>query len=289
MHSRVEPVLPDAAFQRLSQASSFMFDVDRTLADPHDALREEIVSELVKLRAPAGVATARTLSELEDSLPAGRGLTDIFRGDLLLEDGGVVVKGGQERGSPLRLEALVSQDELGAITEFIEFLRHEFVDLKREDGFGMFRGLPEPLVKFPPFHDFLTSITIWEKGPVGDPTFALAYQWLSARIRERGLTDTLALTEVGDGTLRVTVPMVNKGWGLERLAERGRLDLSRVAYFGDGANDIPAAAIVKAHGGLVLSVGASTPALVSLADYRTHGEGPDSVMKVLRRLDRMTR
>lgn len=287
MHSRVEPVLPETAFQKLSQASSFMFDVDRTLADPHATIREEILSELAKLRVPAGVATARTLSELEDSLPAERALTDIFRGDLLLEDGGVVVKGGQERGSPLRLEALVSQDALGAITELSEFLRHEFVDLKREDGFGMFRGLPEPLVKFPPFHDFLTSITVWEKGPVGDPTFALAYQWLAARMRERGLTDVLALTEVGDGTLRVTVPIANKGWGLERLAERGRLDLSRVAYFGDGANDIPAAAVVKAHGGLVISVGASTPALVSLADYRTHGEGPDSVMKVLRRLHRI--
>lgn len=88
-------------------------------------------------------------------------------------------------------------------------------------------------------------------------------------------------------TLRVTVPAVNKGWGLEQLALRKRLDLLRIAYFGDGANDIPAAAAVKASGGLVIAVGASTPALVSLADYVTNSEGPESGAKVLRRLNRM--
>ena len=289
MRSSLDNVLPDVAFRRLSVASAFIFDVDRTLADPHERMEEGILSELARLRVPAGVATARTLSELEESLPSGTDLFDHLRGDLLLEDGGVIVRGGQPKGSSVEIQSLVSRSELAAIGELREVLRREFVSLSRDDGFGMFKDLPAPLVKFPPVNDFLTSITLWEKGPVGDPTFALAYHFVATRMREHNLDQVLTLTEVGDGTLRVTAPATNKGSGLERLSRMGRIDLSRIAYFGDGANDIPAAVTVKAHGGVVISVGSSTPALVSLADYVTTGDGPRSVAAVLRRLNRVNR
>jgi hydroxymethylpyrimidine pyrophosphatase-like HAD family hydrolase len=266
-----------------------MFDVDRTLAEPHGSISDDLVSELGKLHAPAGVATARTLTELEESLPPGKRIFDIFKGDLLLEDGGVVVPRGQSGKENITLNALVSQVELGAISTFREVLKGAFVDLNREDGFGNFRGLPQPLVKFPPFNDFLTSITVWEKGPVGDSSFALAYQWVAERLKESNLDSVLALTEVGDGTLRITKPNANKGWGLQQLAERRGLDLSKVAYFGDGANDIPAALTVREKGGLVIAVGRATPRLVALADYTTDGEGPDAVLNVLTRLNRITR
>ena len=72
MRSTLDNVLPDVAFRRLSVASAFIFDVDRTLADPHERMEEGILSELARLRVPAGVATARTLSELEESLPSGK-------------------------------------------------------------------------------------------------------------------------------------------------------------------------------------------------------------------------
>ncbi|MEY4669709.1 MAG: hypothetical protein RL518_2408 [Pseudomonadota bacterium] len=287
MQPQVANVLPDAAFQRLSGVSAFMFDVDRTLAEPHGAISADIAAELGKLRAPAGVATARTLSELEESLPPGKNIFDIFKGDLLLEDGGVLVPSGQSVKEPVQLEVLVSKAELRAISEFRELLIEAFVDLKREDRFGVFRGLPQPLVQFPPVNDFLTSITVWEKGPVGDPTFPLAYQWVAARMKERNLDRVLTLTEVGDGTLRITTPNANKGWGLEQLAQRRGLALSRIAYVGDGANDIPAALTVRESGGLVIAVGRATPNLVALADYTTSGEGPDAVLHVLRRVNRM--
>jgi hypothetical protein len=289
MLNRLENVLPDVVCRRLSSVSSIVFDVDRTLAEPHGPMSESILSELVNLRVPAGVATARTLAELEHCLPGGSGVFDIFRGDLLLEDGSVLVRGGQSSEVPVQVEALVAKSELESITELRTSLRDEFVDLNRADGFGMFKGLPEPLIKFPPFNDFLTSITIWEKGDVGEPTFALAYSWVRERLRERGLESALSLTEVGDGTLRVTVPGVNKGWGLKQLADRRGLDLSKLAYFGDGANDIPAALTVKQYGGLVFCVGSSTPALAAIADYVTNGEGPESVEKVLQRLNRLSR
>ncbi len=45
MHSSLDNVLPDVAFRRLSVASAFIFDVDRTLADPHERMEEGILSE----------------------------------------------------------------------------------------------------------------------------------------------------------------------------------------------------------------------------------------------------
>jgi len=248
----------------------------------------DMVTELQKLRVPAGVATARTLSELEESLPSGKVLGDVFKGDLLLEDGGVLVPSGQTRGDSMQVEALVNHSALEAVSVFRKFLEQSFVDLGRSDGFGRLSGLSEPLVKFPPNPDFLTSITLWEKGPVGDSSFAFAYDWCRERLRRQGLDLVLALTEVGDGTLRITVPGMNKGAGLEQLVRRRRLDLARTAYFGDGANDVPAATVVKDHGGIVVSVGSSTPALMALADHVTRGEGPDVVAKILRRLNRST-
>lgn len=288
MFSRIETVIPEAAFSRLLTSSAFIFDVDRTLAEPHKEIEPEMVRELEKLRVPAGVATARTLSELEESLPQGKDLRQVFRGDILLEDGGALVRGGQPLEKPLRVEALVSASELGAITLFRELLVREFRDLGRADGFGRLGDVVNPLVKFPPYRDFLTSITLWEKGPVGDPAFARVYRWCSERLVELSLQDTLTLTEVGDGTLRVTVPGVHKGSGIEELARRKRLDIPCMAYFGDGHNDVSAAATVKAHGGIVIAVGSSTPALVSLADYVTRGEGPGAVFRILERLNRAT-
>lgn len=288
MLSRIDSVLPESAFSRLSQSSAFVFDIDRTLAEPHKEIGLGIIRELERLRTPAGVATARTLSELEESLPRGKKLQEVFRGDLLLEDGGVLVPANQPVNAPLRVEALVSPSELGAITIFRELLVREFHDLGRADGFGCLGDVREPLVKFPPYQDFLASITVWEKGPVGDPAFAHVYRWCAERLVELSLQDTLALTEVGDGTLRITVPGVHKGWGLEELARRKKMDMSRVAYFGDGHNDVPAAATVKAHGGIVIAVGSSTPTLVSLADYVTRGEGPAAVGEILQRLNHAT-
>lgn len=55
MRSSLDNVLPDVAFRRLSVASAFIFDVDRTLADPHERMDEGILSELARLRVPAGV------------------------------------------------------------------------------------------------------------------------------------------------------------------------------------------------------------------------------------------
>jgi haloacid dehalogenase-like hydrolase len=287
--SRIETVIPEAAFSRLSSASAFIFDVDRTLAEPHKEIGPDIVRELEMLRVPAGVATARTLSELEESLPQGKSLQHVFRGDILLEDGGVLVPCQQPLDTPLRVEALVSVSELGAIAAFRELLVREFHDLGRADGFGRLGDVSEPLVKFPPYRDFLTSITLWEKGPVGDPAFARVYRWCAERLVDLSLQDTLTLTEVGDGTLRVTVPGVHKGSGIEELARRKRLDVGHMAYFGDGHNDVSAAATVKAHGGIVVAVGSSTPALVSLADYVTREEGPGAVHKILERLNRASR
>jgi|GEM_PF-5046807 len=45
MRSSLDNVLPDVAFRRLSVASAFIFDVDRTLADPHERMEEGILSE----------------------------------------------------------------------------------------------------------------------------------------------------------------------------------------------------------------------------------------------------
>ena len=289
MRSPLHNILPDAAFRRLSEASALVFDVDRTLADPHEKMSEEMVRELGQLSVPVGVATARTLAELEASLPNEITCADIFTGDLLLEDGGVLVSRGRSGGAALHVEALVTAEELRAVALFTGVLREAFVDLNRDDGYGRFGDLREPLVRFPPFSDLLTSITIWEKGPVGDPVFTQAYCWVQERLKEHGLDELLALTEVGDGTLRVTAPRTNKGWGLQELARRGRLNLSGVAYFGDGFNDVPAAVVVKEHGGMVIAVGSSSPALLSLADFVTTGEGPESVAKILRRLNRIVR
>jgi hypothetical protein len=51
----------------------------------------QIVEAIAKLRMPAGVASARSLSELQGSLPSGARLSSIFKGDILLEDGAVLV------------------------------------------------------------------------------------------------------------------------------------------------------------------------------------------------------
>ncbi len=285
MISRVEHVLPEEAFRRLSCASAFVFDVDRTLTEPHSKMSRTIVDELLKLRVPSGVATARSLSELEESLPIGSSLGEIFKGCSLLEDGHVLLPGGQARGALLTIEALVPVEALEAISRFRKLLEESIVDLGRIDGFGQFAGVPEPLVKLPPHRDFLATVTLWEKGAVGHPSFIHAYNWCCTRLRDLSLDSQLTLTEVGDGTLRVTVRGFDKGQGLNQLASRNRLDLSNVAYFGDGFNDVPAAEAVKARGGLVVAIGSSTPPLLKFADYVTNGDGPNVVERLLKRLN----
>ncbi len=281
-------IIPQQAFKQILDCKHLIFDIDRTLADVHSGIPMESCQELAKLPMSIGVATARSLSELEAALPDGLKLGDVFNGDILLEDGSTLVKGGQNRRELLKVNSLIDLKLVEAVgqlkSEVIQALAPAHSD---SEGWQTLANISSPLVKLPPFNDFLTSLTLWEKGTVGNSDFIKIQKWCEAKILALGLDQQLVATEIGDGTLRITIPGMSKGWGLEKLQRDGRLDLASCAYFGDGRNDVPAAEVIKANGGIVIAAAKTCPELVALADYAISIEGPAGMMSMLKQLNRL--
>jgi hypothetical protein len=153
-------------------------------------------------------------------------------------------------------------------------------------GWGSLDGVSDsPVQLAPKKYQAVGSVSIWEKGPeVTSPAYRGEYDavmtWAQSKLRELGL-EHVELMEAGNGTLRLLETGLNKGSSLVRLG----FDLSRVVYFGNGFNDIPAARVVRAAGGRVLVTANTVVELKELAHRIADQSAGAGVVELLDRLD----
>jgi hypothetical protein len=149
------------------------------------------------------------------------------------------------------------------------------------EGLYQIKGVESAHVRVPPYRDFVASVSIWQRSVDERIDAGAVRRWCDDSIQRLGLDKHLSSLQLGDGTVRITVRGVDKGSGLQRLADTGRIKLRSTAYVGDGLNDVPAARVVKGAGGIVIAVGTTTPELVALADYVIRGQRSGGVEDLL--------
>ncbi|MBN8548934.1 MAG: HAD family phosphatase [Deltaproteobacteria bacterium] len=278
MHHQAHPsIAPIELLARIEQSTHLFFDVDRTLVQNQGVIPERLLALLQNCDKACGIATSRCRSEAEEIVSGtGHALRGLFSGPIVLEDGALAILPGSER-TQLLIPVEAHMPVMSLATALVR-------KLERVDGEATWRRFPSleaPLVQMPEGYE--ASSTIWEKGPAGCPDFAHVMALVRGQAEALGVSEAVQLLEIGDGTLRITVPGISKGSALQQLHEEGVLDLEKVVYFGDGHNDIPAAHVVRKGGGTVVAVDHHCQELMQLASHVTPLglTGPSAVTAIL--------
>jgi hydroxymethylpyrimidine pyrophosphatase-like HAD family hydrolase len=269
--------------------SLLLCDLDGTLIEPEsvassDGMIRSIRDGALALRGlrergvRIGVVTerpARSCASWLVALSHAAGYDDLFDGVVIAEGGGVVRHPAAE-GHPHRWIQCTSQRAMVALEHAADYLKDAIVPLPNTDGWGLLDGLDPTigtLVRWPDGEEVCeVSLCLYERGPclADDPAFATQYAAVAARVdallRRAGITD-LALTEAGNGTLRVGLRNIHKGRLFGLLAGLGLLDPVRTVFIGDGLNDLPLALRLQSAGGSVVAVANAVPELQRLANW----------------------
>lgn len=275
--------IPQEVVRALRQAQDLVFDVDLTLTERQQPLKDPLAETLRGTGRRIGICTSRAENELDEifqSPDPELSRRSLISGPVILEDGCVLVRPGA-----IEPELLVPHQSAAAV----KFITEKIVaQLSEETYHGPWRqlaGLPQPFVQVPVQYNYRTSLSIWQHSPAGMETLRSQLEhtmrWCRELVDRAGLGDLVVLSEIGDGTLRISVPGRNKGVALRELHEHGTLDLSRAVYFCDGANDIPAARVMREYGGCVIAVDTHCPRLLEHATFTAPTKGPEAVRRIL--------
>jgi hypothetical protein len=182
----------------------------------------------------------------------------------------------------------VAEEVVQAIKKLREEIISQIEPVAAQHPYGKFAGIDNPLVHLPTQYNYLASLSVWQRAHGDERPYERVMQRVHELATDLGVRELLHLHEIGDGTLRASAPGLSKGKALETLHAQGVLDLSKVAYFGDGSNDVPAAAIIRQNGGIVVCVDTHCAALRALANFEAPaaGQGPQFVLQVMTALNR---
>ncbi len=280
----MQPTAPREVLAAVRSAQDLIFDVDLTLTERQCAISPDLADTLAATGKRLGICTSRALNELDEvfsDLRQPNARSTLMRGPIVLEDGGLVIKPGEHEPT-----LLVSREHYEAVTTLVDFIKKR---IDREgcvgDKWYRLRGLESPFVHLPTQYDYRTSFSIWQHHDDGmevlKPLLPKTMAWVQAAVSALGIGDDVQLLEIGDGTLRIAAPARSKGVALKELHDEGVLDLSKTVYFGDGKNDVPAAAVIRAFGGTTIAVDTHCRELVELASYALPGRGPEGLRRFL--------
>jgi hydroxymethylpyrimidine pyrophosphatase-like HAD family hydrolase len=268
----------------LQGATDLVFDVDLTLTFRQHNLDPQLAGQLLLTDKRRCIASSRAQNELDESIdPCGFSRGQIFNGPVILEDGAVVLL--PNAPSPT---INVSAEVVEAVNQLREAIRSQILPLAEHHPYGQFLGIDNPLVHLPTQYNYLASLSVWQRALGNEKPYERVMQRVHELATELGVRQLLHLHEIGDGTLRASAPGLSKGNALQQLQVQGVLDLSKVAYFGDGSNDVPAAEKVRQHGGIVVCVDTHCAALRALANFEAPvgGQGPQFVLQIMQALNR---
>ncbi len=255
-----------ATLQRLRAASTFIFDVDGTLVERQQFLNPDLSRALVGCGKQLGIATSRALDELDEifafsTIPR----SELFQGPVILEDGAVIIRDGAS-------QTIADPDHIRAIDSLRSHLTAHITSVGENNMWGQLAHIEAPLVHIPSRYDYQASMSVWQL-PSGDGDnshlFARIMAWCQDAVSDLKLQSMIELVEIGDGTLRASVPGRSKGVALGELHQSNVLDLGSTIFFGDGKNDVAAAQVVKAAGGWVVAVDHKCQTLVDEANFVT--------------------
>lgn len=268
--------------ETLKDGGWIFFDVDGTLEDKN-GVPEELIQTLQKTASNGieiGICTGRAPGDLAKLLDAidPYDPPKIFTGWKLLEDSHVIVEPGKTIDQAITITSPETQAELAALEQ--RFLENWYASEVLGKGWGFLKDVSVPPVKLSP-HPHLGTLSIWEKGPYESPEYANVMAWTQQAVDDLGL-QTLELLEAGDGSLRVFQKGINKGTGLQNLADKGLIDLSKTVYFGDANNDLSAAGVVLDGGGAVVAVANATKGFKSIATHTTFQKAGAGVVEVIK-------
>lgn len=262
----------------IAKATHFVFDVDGTLVERQGRLGRSLAETLAGTSQTLCIATSRACSELDEIFEgSGFSRARLFEGHVILEDGSLILRPGKSNA-----ELLVGSDEAKAVLDLMHHLGANISPIPGENGWGMLADIETPQVHIPCYYDYQASGSLWQRNHASLPELEPVMSWCLRAARELGVAHIVQLSEIGDGTLRVSVRGRSKGSALTELHAQGALNLGTTVYFGDGRNDLPAAQAVRLHGGRVIAANSRCEELVQLADYVTGVPGPRGVEQLLR-------
>jgi HAD superfamily hydrolase (TIGR01484 family) len=268
--------------ETLKNGGWMFFDVDGTLIDG-EGVPDALPATLQRLALNGielGICTGRCSDDLANILDVidPTHPPKVITGWKILEDSHVVVGPGRRLDEATILTSPETQAELSAFKQ--RFVQSWSPSETLGNGWGFLNGLAAPPVKLPKYLHH-GSLSIWEKGISESPEYADVMAWAKDVAAELGLT-TVELFEIGDGSLRVLQKGINKGTGLQTLADEGHIDLRRTVYFGDANNDISSAHVVLGGGGSVVAVANATSGFKSLATHTTYQRAGNGILEVVK-------
>lgn len=268
------------------------FDIDGTIkhADKKypNKFNPAVVVVLLGLKEMAGTGTSTDQSPYElasflaKMLPENGGA--VFTGPSVLEGGHVLADKNKsiDKGYKI-LTSETAKQEMQAIVDM--FLASWIAIANDSYGWGLLPGVTTPVTLAQGKYQGVGSVSIWEKGPdmhspkyQGD--YELVLEWVKAQAEAMQLLKQTELKEIGNGTLRVVQIGIGKAPLLEKLHQRGAVDLGASLYCGDGLNDVDPAKTVKKYGGVVVAVANACPELKALADVVADGIASDGIVDV---------
>jgi len=261
----------------IKSASLLMFDVDGTLAKRQQPISPDLAIDLARTDKRLGVATSRANSELDEVFDGSNFTRSLLmQGPIILEDGGLIVYPGE-----VTPRLMVTPEEHQAVSQLMELVLANLTEIGASK-WQRLGDIIDPLVHVPCYYDYQVSASIWQEVKDGIPrNLERVMGWCLKAVSELNLSGLLDLTEIGDGTLRISVPGRSKGVALIELDSEGIIDLQSTAYFGDGRNDLPAAKAVREKGGVVIAVDQQCQELLELANFVTEERGPDAIRQLI--------
>lgn len=280
----MQPQAPREVLAAVRTANDLIFDVDLTLTERQKTLSSDLAAVLANSGKRLGICTSRALNELDEvftDLAQENARSSLMRGPVVLEDGGLVIKPGENTPT-----LLVPKEHYEAVRTLVQYITEQVDRDGCVDGvWYRLKGLDSPLVHLPTRYDYKTSFSIWQHHEAGlDVLKTLlpnTMEWVQGAVSKLGVGDNLHLLEIGDGTLRIAAPGRSKGVALQELHEEGVINLSKTAYFGDGKNDVPAAQVIRQFGGVMIAVDTHCRELVDLASYTLPARGPEGLRRFL--------
>jgi len=280
----MQPEAPREVVAAVRSAHDLIFDVDLTLTERQKALSSDLATTLANTGKRLGICTSRALNELDEvfnDLGQERGRSNLMRGPIVLEDGGLVIKPGESEPT-----LLVPREHHEAVQVLVAHITEQIERDSCVDGvWYRLRGLESPLVHLPTRYNYKTSFSIWQHHEGGLEVLRTllpnTMEGVQDAVSKLGIGDSVHLLEIGDGTLRIAAPGRSKGVALKELHDQGMIDLSKTVYFGDGKNDVPAAHVVREFGGVMIAVDTHCKELVELASYALPGRGPEGLRRFL--------
>ena len=268
---------------KLRQAENLVFDVDGTLVERQQTLSPEFASTLAETGKNLLIATSRASNELDEIfLFSGSTRERLFKGHIVLEDGGVVINPQGQK------ELSVDKEIVKAIIKFREFILKNMTPDSQFPNWYRLGNIDSPLVFLPTQYDYQTSFSLWQKIDglsleEKNQALAAVMHWCQKAVSHLEIEGAFNLSEIGDGTLRASAHGISKGEALKRLFSSKVLDPKKTVYFGDGQNDVHAAKILRESGGDVVVANTYCSDLVKTGSFVLQ-TGPNGIRELLNSL-----